>query len=65
MDGARGELPRDRQTVALCSCGRSRAKPFCDGSHKAIRPAPLGQTATWSARGSRSDEAPDAQAPSR
>ena len=23
-------------TVALCRCGRSRRKPFCDGMHKAI-----------------------------
>ena len=26
-----------RKTVALCRCGRSRIKPFCDGTHKAIR----------------------------
>lgn len=26
------ELPLQPQT-ALCRCGQSRAKPFCDGSH--------------------------------
>lgn len=25
-----------RGTIALCRCGRSRTKPFCDGTHKAI-----------------------------
>jgi CDGSH-type Zn-finger protein len=26
-----------RDTIALCRCGKSSIKPFCDGTHKAIR----------------------------
>ncbi len=25
-----------RKTIALCRCGASQTKPFCDGTHKAI-----------------------------
>ncbi len=32
QDGA--EILLDRETVALCRCGRSRLRPFCDGTHK-------------------------------
>jgi CDGSH-type Zn-finger protein len=32
-DGVAYELPAG-ETVALCRCGRSRTKPFCDKSHR-------------------------------
>nr|WP_246865430.1 CDGSH iron-sulfur domain-containing protein [Cryobacterium sp. BB307] len=34
--GADGEpIDAHRKTVALCRCGLSSIKPFCDGTHKA------------------------------
>jgi CDGSH-type Zn-finger protein len=29
-------IEKYRNTIALCRCGRSRIKPFCDGTHKKI-----------------------------
>lgn len=29
-------IEAEGSTVALCRCGKSRRKPFCDGTHKLV-----------------------------
>jgi CDGSH-type Zn-finger protein len=31
------EIETGREIVALCRCGKSRIRPFCDGTHKLVR----------------------------
>jgi CDGSH-type Zn-finger protein len=35
MNSKGEELPT-KEYIALCRCGASKNKPFCDGSHKAV-----------------------------
>ena len=37
VDAAGRDVPGARRTSAFCRCGKSRDKPFCDGTHKAAR----------------------------
>ena len=36
LDAAGEPIPRTRKTFALCRCGVSTIKPFCDGTHKLV-----------------------------
>ena len=35
-DGNEFELPADGKPIALCRCGASKTKPFCDRTHSEI-----------------------------
>jgi CDGSH-type Zn-finger protein len=37
VDQGGEEIEVGRRTVALCRCGKSRIRPFCDGTHKLVR----------------------------
>lgn len=36
VDQDGNEIEVERRVVALCRCGRSQIRPFCDGTHKAV-----------------------------
>jgi CDGSH-type Zn-finger protein len=36
LDEGGQEVEHRRSPIALCRCGKSRLRPFCDGTHKRI-----------------------------
>ena len=36
LDAEGNEFRAERSTVALCRCGGSMTKPFCDGTHSKV-----------------------------
>jgi len=36
VDAQGQPIPTKEQTIALCRCGHSSNKPFCDGSHQKV-----------------------------
>ena len=68
LDQDGNEIDPGRETIALCRCGKSGIKPFCDGSHKRAgfsapsapsRPRPAARILQEARR----DDAPCAEAP--
>jgi len=37
VDSTGRRIESTRDPVALCRCGKSRLRPFCDGTHKLVR----------------------------
>ena len=33
-DGNEFDIPKEKSAIALCRCGASANRPFCDGAHK-------------------------------
>ena len=36
VDAEGNEFPSERETIALCRCGGSTTKPFCDATHSKL-----------------------------
>jgi CDGSH-type Zn-finger protein len=46
MLDAEGNEYEASETIALCRCGQSNTKPFCDGSHETSRFAAVSRAST-------------------
>jgi CDGSH-type Zn-finger protein len=50
-DQAGNPIEARRRTIALCRCGKSQIRPFCDGTHKLVGfRAPGGEESALPAR---------------
>jgi CDGSH-type Zn-finger protein len=60
LDQDGNPIATDRRTIALCRCGMSQIRPFCDGTHKLIgfRAAGADERYTGTADGASSDDSP-------
>src|ERR1700744_6321002 len=61
ITGRNGQpVPAGRKTVALCRCGKSANKPFCDGSHTRTGFRAPGHALASAPPPARAPEAPEA-----
>lgn len=77
LDAEGRPISSQRRVIALCRCGKSRSRPFCDGTHKLVgfrapggeeaagQPGASASASTPASAPGRSDEVPERQHDSR
>jgi CDGSH-type Zn-finger protein len=58
VDANGNDIELTRRTVALCRCGRSNQKPWCDGSHKSFNFRDAAKTGLSTSRKKKSSDDP-------